>query len=446
MTGKIKVHVALEAAAAGDLQVIMRNIGQGALAGFELAGISWTGSQIREGVEQHEADALILSPRIPGYDSSVIPCLYHHPKKPVVTIALVSQENRDWAAEMERLGAVGHLISPLTDEQLARLAEIVPAAISRAWQERQSPRYVPRLSLEEAMVADRYGWQKQSLAVWSASGGQGKTTLAVNIAAILSTIAGKRTLLIDADMNKSDCHLLVDVPMGPKNIYALAQRYHADRARTNGQMEHATFRGFVVERRFSKSPVPLHFIPGIPQPWMAADDVLVGPDGKMGSAFMRALLERAEQEYDFVVVDLGQSVAHPVHWSTLQMADTIIAVCTTARTSINNLQKGLELLKRKMSLEKVRVVMNQTHPRHGVTPAQVQKALGFPVLVEIPMAEEEEAVIALNSGIPLVLYNIENPASQAIITLTITLYPALAEILHRAGWVNRKPRFRFLRG
>jgi len=433
---KVRLHIALPASTVNDIQLLMQKIGQGALAGFELGGISWQASQIAENVKDYDADALLLSPLIPGYNSSIIPMLYHNPEKPIVTIAVVPRENMEWASAMEEAGAVAHLTSPLTPEQIDRLAEIVPPAISKAWQERQSPKYVPRLSLPEAIVVDRYGWEKGTFAFWGPSGGQGKSTLAANTAAALSAIGGRHVLFIDADMNKADGHLYFDIPMGGNNIFALARKYWALQEAADGILPYNTLQSFLVEKRFKASSSPLFVLPGIPQAWMASDDALCGPEGRQGSAFTRALLQCATRSFDFVIVDLGQSVAHPVHWQALQEANIVFAICTTARTSINNLRKALEFLKDRMPMEKIRVVVNMFHPRHGVTPAQIQKALGYPVLLTIPVASDEEAVIALNEGVPLVLYNINNPASQAMLNLASTIYPPLSEILRRANWVK----------
>jgi len=136
--------------------------------------------------------------------------LYHYEEHPILTVALVPAVG-DWAVTMEKAGAVGHLTTPLSPESVSRLAAMLPPAVRDAYAYRTSDKYIPRLSPEVAQIVDQGGWRRQTVAFWAPSGGVGKTTLSVNVAAALGVIANKRTLLIDTDMNKGDAHLLLNL-------------------------------------------------------------------------------------------------------------------------------------------------------------------------------------------------------------------------------------------
>ena len=82
-----------------------------------------------------------------------------------------------------------------------------------------------------------------------------------------------------------------------------------------------------------------------------------------------------------------------------------------------------------MEGDRLRVVVNKYHPRHGISRREVQDALrGLPTFAEIAIAENEEVTVALNDGEPLVLSNGRAQVTQDLLALSVTLYPPLADI------------------
>ncbi|RME41763.1 MAG: hypothetical protein D6796_15410, partial [Caldilineae bacterium] len=356
----------------------------------------------------------------------------------------------------ERAGAVGHLYTPLDSSSVRRLAASIPRQLREALQYRASDKYIPQLSREAAQIVDRGGWQRQVVAFWSPSGGVGKTTLSANLAAALGVIAGKKTLLIDADMNKGDVHILFDMTHDrPRNIYALAARYDslASGSGGNGRSGRLDLSPQTLQNHLTPyGNTRLSVLKGIPFTHMAATEYL-GTYQTLD--FMNALFDAATRMFDFVVVDCGQSYNHPVHLVTLERANLIYLVVNTTVTSLFQARQVLQWATRRetagaahtknfriyLERDRVRVVVNKFHERHGISRKEIQQALlGMPVFREVPIAEEEEVVIALNAREPLVLYDRKSPVSQAILGLGESIYPPLGDIRRLALDGDRKPK------
>ena len=446
----IRLLVAIEPSLSSDIQLLSSQLLQPEL-GLELAGFTWDGTLVYAEAVEKEADAVLISPNLTGYDNETIQQLFHHPAYPIVAVGLVPKGG-DWARSMEMAGAAGHLYTPLDATATRKLATLLPAAIREAYRYRTSDRYIPRIAPETARIIDRGGWQRQVVAFWSPSGGVGKTTLACNLATALGVVAGRSTLLIDADMNKGDAHILFDMTHDrPHNIYALAARYDG----LARQMAGATERIALPPPLLTNHVTPyrntkLSVLRGIPYTHLAATEFL-GAYGTLDYA--NSLIDTAGHAYDFVVIDCGQSYNHPVHLVVLERAHLIYLVVNSTVTSLFQARQVLAWATRKtltdvgdktfriyLDLDRVRVVVNKYHERHGISRKEIQDALGLPVFREVPAAENEEVTIALNAREPLVLSDRKSPVSQAILGLGQTLYPPLEDIrrLALAGTGERR--------
>lgn len=422
-----RILIAVDVADLATVQTLMAELQQGNQYGLEIAGIARDGTLVHNLAVEHEADVVLLSPEIPNFQADVIRELFHYPDRPILTIALVPEAG-DWAISMEKAGAVGHLTTPVTTSKLGDLAKLVSVKTREAFKFRASDSYIPQLSPDVARVVDRGGWQRTSIAVWSMAGGVGKTTLAVNMAVALGDTAGKRTLLVDADMNKGDAHLLLlDAERirayEAQNIYALAKHNQV-----TGQLTWADVERFLTPYTRRGQKTGLSLLMGLPQTWMAAEPCL---EGEAGEAFTFKLLEVARPHFDFIVFDLGQTYNDPVHLAVLGRVDLIFVVVNSTVTSLNACHKGLAGLRDAGVLDpdRIRVVVNKYHPSHGIGRREVQKALdGLPTFAEIGMDTNHTVTIAMNDADPVVTGNPKSEVARDIVELAATLYPPLTDI------------------
>jgi pilus assembly protein CpaE len=428
----IRILAALPPALMADLQTLMAALSPGNAHGVILAGLTYEGTALETDAVEKEADVVLLSPELPALNLEAVQRLYHHPDRPILTIALV-EPNTDWARTMGDAGAVGHVTRPLSQDGIGRLAQMAQAELRKACQYRASDKYVPQLSARTAAVVDRGGWMRAALAFWSPTGGVGKTTLATNVAVALGVLANKRVALVDADMNKGNVHLLLGMQQAGKNIYSLATAYQQA-----GQMTPTMAQGHLTPYLAGRQPTGLQVLMGLPQQWMAAKEPLAR---EQGMRFFEALLDVLRISFDFVVLDVGQTYNSPVHYAALKGVDSVFLVVNSSITSLTDARQALKALQDAglAGGERMRVVVNKYHPRHGISRRNVQRTLDeMPVFHEIAMADDELPTIALNAGEPLILHDGKSPASQNILTLATTLYPPLADIQRLRGGKKKR--------
>jgi capsular exopolysaccharide synthesis family protein len=144
------------------------------------------------------------------------------------------------------------------------------------------PHHRPRLAVSETYRALRTALllssaqRLASVAVTSASAGEGKTSTAANLATVMAQ-QGWRVLIIDGDMRKPRLHAVFEVSnrFGLVNILA---------------------EGTAVDEVVAATQVPnVWVIPSGPIP--------PNPSELLGSNRMKELLRRAEEKFDFVIVD-----------------------------------------------------------------------------------------------------------------------------------------------
>jgi capsular exopolysaccharide synthesis family protein len=129
--------------------------------------------------------------------------------------------------------------------------------------------------LRTSVLLSSGGRSANSILVTSAQPGEGKTTIATNLAISLAQL-GRRVLLVDADMRRPAIQKYF--PQGGSSLGS----YLAGEGTWQGMAHHTAVRGLCV---LLCGPLP------------------VNPAELISSDRMRALLQEATTEYDFVILD-----------------------------------------------------------------------------------------------------------------------------------------------
>jgi pilus assembly protein CpaE len=220
----------------------------------------------------------------------------------------------------------------------------------------------------------------QIYAFYSPKGGAGTTTTATNFAVVLQRLTGKRTLLVDLDLELGEIALLLGVQ--PRfNFVDMVQNFH--------RMD-AELLASYIERHESG----VHLLSAPYQPEKA--EVVTGDE-------IRRILQFLRKHYDYVVVDTSKSFS-PATLASLEQADLAFVVTNVDLASLRNLQRGLPLLKRMLSRGEshIRLVVNRYHPENDITLDDVQRTLGIPVFRTL--SNDYEGVSrSISTGKPIVL-------------------------------------------
>jgi len=177
----------------------------------------------------------------------------------------------------------------------------------------------------------------RSMLVTSAGGGDGKTTVAVNIAAGLA-LNGRRILLVDANFRRPQLHNVFDTT----NEYGLSDVLNSLEAFAQSVQETAVPNLSVL----TTGPKPLN------------------PTELFESQLMIDFIERALEEYDHVIFDTGPL---PLVSETIALAPRVDGVITVVRARANSrglLQRVRDTL-RQVKAEQIGVVLNAVRAQTG---------------------------------------------------------------------------------
>jgi pilus assembly protein CpaE len=215
-------------------------------------------------------------------------------------------------------------------------------------------------------------------AVFSAKGGLGATTLAVNLGVCLAEQAEtKRTLLVELDTRHSDVVTFLD----------LRPRYSIlDVFESMDRMDESLLQGLLV-----KHVSGLWVLPGPAQmerSYLTSEQVQAGVDLLRG-------------HFDQVVLDLRHDV-DPGTIAALEAADTVLFITSL---NVSALRSGAAALAafRHLGLDpkKIRVVVMRDGTGEDVTAKHAREALGLPVYWKTP-SEYVPVVDSINNGRPVV--------------------------------------------
>lgn len=160
----------------------------------------------------------------------------------------------------------------------------------------------------------------RTLAITSANPDEGKSTAAINLAAVTSMGVGRKVLLMDCDLRKAKIHrsLGVDPTSGLEEI--LTGR--------------ASFDDAVVKvEGLSLDVLPVRTPPANPSELLASND-------------MRRLIETVSSRYDQVIIDTPACLGLPDAKTVTELCDGIIVVVRANVTPAEDVQSMLEILDR----------------------------------------------------------------------------------------------------
>jgi capsular exopolysaccharide synthesis family protein len=167
-----------------------------------------------------------------------------------------------------------------------------------------------RVVLTSILFSSENGSRPRVLVVTSPGPGEGKTTVATNLAISMAEI-GRRVLLVDADLRRPRVHTLFGLP-NEAGLTTLLQSRDLEKED--------------IASLIHPTPVPSLFaMPSGPSA-SAAANLLFSP-------VMRLLLQRFRNEYDMVIVDTPPSLQMPDARVVGREADAVVLVFRSGRTT-----------------------------------------------------------------------------------------------------------------
>jgi pilus assembly protein CpaE len=208
-------------------------------------------------------------------------------------------------------------------------------------------------------------------------GGTGTTTLAVNCAADVRRLTGRRTLVVDLKAGPGD----VAVFLGLRPRYNLL-----DLLDQLSWMDPAAIPRFVMEHECG-----LHALTGA--------DEFGRPAARDAEAIDQAL-RALPGNYDYVVVDAG-NMLNPCSAAALQRADVVMLVANPDVPCLRNLPRLTDAVRLAgVAAERIRIVLNRASDMGALPVTQIETVLGRQIDFTVT-SDYRTVASALNAGVPV---------------------------------------------
>ncbi len=433
-------------AAPPDLARHFMILGPGNPSGVQILTTSRDVADLPDDIKHFNPQIVLLSPDVRGYKPDVVAQLANWPDFPIAVVGLVPSSGA-WGSEMVSNGAVAFYNTPITPAIVEQFTKQARDYVEQARERWNKPVIDAGLSkgVVEAVGASAY--RTGVIVFWSTKGGDGKTTLAVNVGCLLSLVAGKKVLLIDADMNCGRVALHLDIPPAQNTILHLASDYRANGNQLTGKMLRRRLvaadkfldpRTKVVESR-------LDVLFGITHIQQGSSEELFSEQGQQ---FITDLLRLGRELYDFVIVDMGSSTQFGPHFGALTAADLVIFINTSDRSSLYHNRQTLESLVKEADLraDKFKLVMNRYDPDDRIDLGDVTDFMRMPIFATVPEDRSRQVIASVNEGKPFTLTHMGRnpPEAEAVLrgmmALTEGLFPPFGKLIAERGGKAEKPR------
>ena len=257
-------------------------------------------------------------------------------------------------------------------------------------------------SIRKACVTGKVGHAGEEgriITVFSPKGGTGKTVMSTNLASAFAKHGGKRTLLLDLDLQFGDAAIMLGIEPD-KTIYDLVV--------APGELDPEKLAGYTTRHAAG--------VEVLPAPVRPEDAELVT------EAKLSRLLEVAKESYEMIVVDTSPFFHGPM-LATLDRTDELLLLCGLDVPTIKNVRLSLQTLELlSFPTERIRVVLNRANTNVGMKRGEVEAALEQGVRFEIP--SDRAVPLAVNRGNPAVVSDPKADFSRAVREMAKALQPA----------------------
>jgi pilus assembly protein CpaE len=237
--------------------------------------------------------------------------------------------------------------------------------------------------------------------VFSPKGGTGKTVTATNLATAFAKYAGKRTLLLDLDLQFGDAAIMLGIE---------PEKTIQDLVVAPGELDPEKLAGYTTRHSSGLDVLPAPIRP---------EDAELVTEQKLSR-----LLEVAKESYDVIVVDTSPFFHGPM-LATLDRTDDLLLVCGLDVPTIKNVRLSLQTLQLlSFPSERIRIILNRANSNVGMKRGEVEAALEAKIRFEVP--SDRAVPLAVNRSNPAVLSDPKADFSRALREMAKVLLPAQA--------------------
>src|SRR5918996_591437 len=229
--------------------------------------------------------------------------------------------------------------------------------------------------------------------VFSPKGGTGKTVTSTNLAASFAKFEGKRTLLLDLDLQFGDAAIMLGLEPD-KTIYDLVV--------APGELDSEKLAGYTTRHASGVDVLPAPLRP---------EDAELVTEPKVNR-----LLEVARGSYDLIVLDTSPFFHGPM-LATLDRTDELLVLCGLDVPTLKNVKLSLHTLDLlSFPGNRIKYVLNRANTKVGMKKGEVEHALGVKIDFEVP--SDRAVPLAVNRGVPAVIADGGSDFARAVRTMS----------------------------
>ncbi|RMF05259.1 MAG: response regulator [Chloroflexi bacterium] len=366
---------------------------------IEVIGAATDGEEGIQMAIELQPDIVLMDINMPGVDG-ITASERISQQVPFTQIIMMSvQGEADYLRRSMLAGAREFLIKPFTSDELVQSIRRVyqlGASRRRAMPVTQAPAGAAATS--EPLVRT----SGHVVSVFSAKGGVGCSTIAVNLAIALQQNEAIKVAVVDTSLQFGDVGVLL-------NLYA--SRTIADLASNADELDDELIADVFLPHN---SGIKALLAPPRPE---VADTVT--------PALLTDVIERLKMMFDVVIVDTG-SVLDDIVLNVLDLSDKIIVVTTPEIPAIKDAKLFFEVTEAlEYERERIMFILNKADRRINIRAEDIEANIKYPIQAQLPL-DERAVTTAVNQGVPYVLGNKSGLLTQA----TIQLGTRLLELLH----------------
>ncbi len=362
---------------------------------FEVIGTARSAQEAFQQAADKKPDVVLMDTQLPDVDgiTATQKLLEEAPFIQVIMMSVAIDSEQLRRAMMA--GARDLLPKPPSGEELVSAIRLIS---ERARERRHKVAPIDLQATEDPRESSENAFRPQGklIAIYSAKGGVGCSTLATNLAIGLHTDE-TNTVLVDANLQFGDVAILLNLPLKFSVVDLTSNSEELDPE--------------IVEGVLLGHDCGLRVLAAPPRPEMA-DEV------KAEQA--QRVLRYLRTKYAYVVVDTG-STMNDIALAVLDEADLLVMIATPEIPAIKDARLTFDLLNLLgFPKERVLFVLNKVDPKNGIGTKEIAANLKHEVDAEIP-ANGRAVSASINQGVPLMLNGKGRSPAKEILNLLGTI-------------------------
>jgi pilus assembly protein CpaE len=315
--------------------------------------VATTGQDAVRRATELRPDIVLMDIHLPDIDGVHATWLIASKNPESSVIMVTSEERTEFMQRAMVAGAQGYVLKPVRDTE--EMANTIRTVRERALERRSllvagaasaAPAAPPSAPAAPPPLGRR-------VALFSPKGGQGTTTIAVNLAVMLRVLTDKPVLLVDADLRFGDTNILLDLPF-QRSILDLVP--HID------QLDSALLDQVLATH---SSGLKLLMRPERPE---LAETITAEHIGKVLTILPRL--------FDYIVIDCELSYDETL-LAVLDHADHILIVLNPELGALRNAKHFLQLADTLgYARNKISFIINRANSNVGLNPGDLERSLG----------------------------------------------------------------------